>query len=212
MDKISLVNRALGFLGEEPITSWDKPHTKGGRILVSFYDQTRREVLRKYPWNFCETWTYIDKTVAPIFFYSDAYSLPQDYLRLLIVGDPSQDTRDYRILNQGSPEYRKVIALNNNGAAQLPIAYNCDIEQLSLWDPLACKVFALQLALDNAKAITGQDALVKLMNDLLSEELKDAAAVDGQEQSIRQHRFSNVQTERDYGTFGDTFTNVIGYS
>ena len=197
MDQITVINRALAFLGERPITNPDLPETPAGKHITDQFEQCRREVLRRYPWNFAETWAKINKTTSPSFGYPDAYSLPADFLRLLIVGDPFYDERDFRIMNQGAPEYRKVIALDNGAANQLQIVYTADVNLLSLWDPLAIKVFALWLALDAAKAVTGQDNHVKLLNELLSEELKDAVGVDGQEQSIRQHRFSFVQTERD---------------
>ncbi|MBX9688198.1 MAG: hypothetical protein K2X27_15930 [Candidatus Obscuribacterales bacterium] len=216
MDKRLVINRALSFLGERSITNPDAPETPSGKFMVDQFDQARREVLRRYPWNFAETWANCDRTTAPVFGYSDAYSLPPDFLRLLIVGDVvSNDdrNRNYRLLNQGSPDFRKVIALNNCGAPKLPIAYTADITLLSQWDSLAIKVFAIWLAMDAAKSITGEDSQVKTLNDLLSEELKDAVAVDGQEQPMRMQVFSNVQRERDYAQFGGEgfFTNVAGY-
>lgn len=214
MDKVTLINRALGFLGERSITNPDAPETPAGKHMVDMYDQCRREVLRRYAWNFAEVWSTCNITTAPPYKYDDAYSLPEDYLRLLWVGDPDYPTRDYRLLNQGSPNYRKVIALNNDGASTLQIAYSADISLLSMWDPLAIKVFALWLAVDAGKAVTGQDAHVKLLNDLLSEELKDAVGVDGQEQAVLMHVTSAVQDARDQAQYGDTsgWTVVEGYS
>lgn len=217
MDKLTVINRALFLIGERPITNPDSPETTAGKYFCDQFDQGRREVQRRYPWNFAERWAYVDKTTAPPFGYSDAYSLPADFLRLLIVGDVIYDddrNRNFRILNQGAPDYRKVIALNNSGASRLQIAYSADIELLSIWDPLAIKVFAIWLAMDASKGITGQDNNVKMLNDLLTEELKDAVAVDGQEQPMRQQVFSNVQRARDEAQFGagaNGWTNIVGY-
>ncbi len=213
MDKTTLINRALGFLGERPITNPDRPETPAGKNIVGSFDQCRREVLRRYPWNFAETWAAINKTTAPPWGYSDAYALPDDFLRLLIVGEPRFGDRiDFRMLNQGKPDYRKVIAIDNSGADTLQIAYTPDITLLSMWDPLALKVFALWLALDAAKGITGQDKQVQLLNELLTEELKDAVGVDGQEQALRKHEESAVQDARNQAEFGYTnWTNVAGF-
>lgn len=196
------MNRALYFLGESSIANPDAPETEPGKKLLQIFDQSRREVLRRYPWNFCETWALAQKTTAPIFGKTDAYALPADFLRLIWVGDPDNTRRDYRLINQGGGEYRRVIAINNGGKEDLQIAYNADITLLHLWDPLAIKVFALWLALDIAKGVTGQDGLVETINNLLTEELKDAVAVDGQEQAILHDRFSYVQDERDAAQFG----------
>lgn len=214
-DRVSVINRALGFIGERAISNPDAPETPAGKRITDAFDQCRQEVICRVPWNFAETWATCSITTAPPFGYTDAYSLPADCLRILIVGDPTQPLTDYRILNQGSPDYRKVIACNNAGKTTLPIAYNADITILSQWSPLALKVLAIWLALDAAKALTGQDELVKLLDELLTKELQDAVAVDGQEQPIRESRFSYVQEERDlanYGGNGYGWTNVVGYN
>lgn len=212
MDKITVLNRALGFLGERTIVNPDNPETLAGKHITSYFDQGRREVLRRYPWNFAESWIEIPKTTAPSMHFSDAYSLPQDFIRLLVVGDFDRPNRDYRMITQGAPDYRRVIALNNAGKDTLQIAYVPDIDLLSMWDPLALKVLALWLALDAAQAITGQDGKVQTINGLLTEELKDAVNVDGQEQAVRDVEWSAVQDARrsaNFGSFG--FTDVRGF-
>ncbi|MBS2008255.1 MAG: hypothetical protein JST01_14500 [Cyanobacteria bacterium SZAS TMP-1] len=208
MDKVRLINKALGHLGERKIQNPDAPETNAGKHMAAIYDESRREVGRRFPWNFNETWAYIDKTTAPPFGYSDAYALPEDFLRLLIVGDPRDDIKDYRLLNQGAPEYRRVVALNAGGADQIPFCYNADVPLLHLWDPLALKVLSLWMALDLAKSTTGQDGQVEMLNKLLSDELKDAYGVDGSEQSIRLYQFSEVEEERGLANYGYGFTNV----
>jgi hypothetical protein len=210
-DKTCCINRALAFLGERPITNPDSPDTPAGKHICDNFTQSRREVLRRYPWNFAEEWLELDKTNDPSFGYANAYALPANHLRVLWVGDPFESRRDYRILYQ-SAHQRKVIAINNDGASKLKFGQTSDIELISLWDPLAVKVFALWMALDAAKAVTGQDGHAKMLNDLLTEELKDAVGVDGQEQNVLRHNDSEVQRERDRATFGwSDFTNVSGY-
>lgn len=212
MDKLSIINRALGMIGETPVTSPEAPNTKAGKHLVSIFDQCRREILRRYPWNFSETWAEIDRTTAPPFYYSDAYALPASYLRLLWVGDIANPIRDYRLLNQGDPDFRRVIAMNNAGATKLKISYSADVTVYPLWDPLAIKAFALWMAMDAAKNVAGQTELVGLLSKQLTEELKDAVSVDAQEQAIREHTWSNVRDARTQAQFGLGFTNVEGYN
>ncbi|MBX9937655.1 MAG: hypothetical protein K2Y32_00295 [Candidatus Obscuribacterales bacterium] len=205
MDKLSIINRALGMIGCPPITSPEAPVSKEGKHLVGIFDQCRRELLRRYPWNFAEVWTEVERTTAPAFYYTDAYSLPPQFLRLLWVGDFERPLVDYRLLLQPEPDNRRVIACNNSSAPKMKIGYTADITLYPLWDPLAIKSFAIWLALDAAKNITGQDSQISSLLKLLSEELKDAVAVDGQEQAIREMTWSNVQNARDQAQFGAGF-------
>lgn len=209
-NKLSIINRGLGFLGERPITNPDAPDTPAGRHLADHFDECRQEVLRRYAWNFAETWGTANLTAAPAFGYSDAYSYPPDCLRIIWVGTIDDQNRNYRLLKQGT---ERVIATENSGASTLKLAYTADVTSYALWDPLARKVFALWLALDGAKSITGKAEYVKVVNDLLAEELKDAIGVDGQEQPLLRHDYnSSVQAARDMAQYADSgFLRVEGY-
>lgn len=218
-NKLAIINRALGLIGERSITNPDAPETPAGKHMVSIFDQCRREVLRRVPWNFAEVWKATDKTTTPDFGYADAYVLPSDFLRLLIVGyskpsssakPPLTSRRDYRLLYQPA-QTQRVIAIDNDGEVTLKIAYTADITVYSIWDPLAIKVLAVWMALDGAKAITGQNDLVKTLNALLTEELRDAAGVDGGEQAIMLHLESPVQTERSLAQYGDLLFTPVNF-
>ena len=211
-DEASVINRALRFLGERPISNPESPDTDSAKHIVEIFPQGRRELLRLYPWNFAEVWDEIDKTTAPKFGYSDAYALPATFLRLLWVLDPDQSTLDYRLLYQPAPDNRRVIALDNGGASKLKIGFGADVEILAHWEPLALKALSLWLALDACKGITGREKHVEMLNELLSETLKDAFGVDGSEQSIKRHVESYTQNERNRAQYGySAWTNVTGY-
>ena len=174
-------------------------------------------MLRTYPWNFAEVWAELGITTAPAFGYTNAYTRAADDLRLLMVidgrasnfsSDPLPTRRDFRLMTQGAPDYRKVIALDNNDASTLQIIYTADISLMSMWDPLAVEVFAIQLALNASKSITGQDGLGEFLNELLTEAWKDASGVDGQEQSINLYEESPTRSARNAAGSGDWFTPV----
>jgi hypothetical protein len=211
MDKLSVICRALGFLGEQPITNPDAPETPAGRYMADHYDESRREIIRRHPWNWAEVWKTAAKTTAPPFKFTDAYVYPADCLRLLIVGDLDESIRDYRIINQGSPEYRKVIACDNDGANTINLCYCADIEILSMWDPLALKCLSLFMAVDAAKYVTGQEKLAETLNGLLTEEWREAVAIDGQEQRIWKDEDSEVNQARQSANYAGGFTKVLGY-
>ena len=50
--KINIINRALGLLGAEFITTLTED-TKGARFSNELYDDTRDAVFRMHPWNCC---------------------------------------------------------------------------------------------------------------------------------------------------------------
>lgn len=210
-DLLSLINRSLFFIGEPPILNPDSPETVAGKKLAGSYVQSRRETIRRYPWNWSEVWGEATRVGDPPRGYKNAYAFPENFIRLLWVGDPKYSRRDYRLLRD-PVENRRIIAINNDDKATLPIGYSADVELLSDWDPLALKVLAIQMALDASKSVTGQDKYVALLNTLLTEELKDAAGVDGQEQAVLEQNQSDVQDARNAVNFGySSWTNVAGF-
>ena len=50
--KINIVNRALGLLGNEFITSLTED-TKAARFSNELFDDTRDSIFRLHPWNCC---------------------------------------------------------------------------------------------------------------------------------------------------------------
>lgn len=228
----ALVNRALGYLGEQKITNCDSPETPAGRLMVDNYSMCRREVLRRVPWNFAECWGALAyyKPAPTGFDYTDTYALPADYIRILdipgltpanLMGTTgtvysidysSDDTsiQDYRFIQMDGI---RLIALDNNTAATLNVAYICDVQNLTLWDPLALKVLSGWMAIDVAKGITGMDSLVMQLDKMLTYDLQDAAGVNGNEQRKRLHGYSKTKRERELASLGGTgfFTPVVGF-
>lgn len=239
----SLINRSLRLLGERPIQNVNSPETPAGKILVEAYPQCRKEVQRRCPCTFAEVWgfwKYFGPTPGtpsaavptpgegtfnlnqPQFDYQDSYLLPPDYIRIIdIPGLVSQSgingrggtLVDYRFINAGAPGFQRLIALDNNTAPTLAVAYVTDVELLSSWDSLTLKVLADWLALDSAKAITGQESIVKELGDMLTIDLQDAVGVSGNEQPKHESRFSRIARDRETAFLGNVswFTPVQGY-
>lgn len=92
--KIDIVNRALGFLGAEFISSLTED-TKAARFANQLYDDTRDAVFRSHPWNCCikrATFSLLSST--PNFYFSYQFQLPNDFLRMV---RPEDDTVEYKI-------------------------------------------------------------------------------------------------------------------
>lgn len=237
----SLVNRSLRLLGERPIQTIANPETPAGRILVDAYDDCRREVQRRCPCTFAEMWTFWEYAgptptvpgAVPTtggtfsanqmpFDYADTYTIPDNYIRLIDIPGLTPQSglsfqhnsiTDFRFINAGPPDFQRLIALDNNASETLPVCMIVDVPLLSRWDPLTRKVLSTWLALDQAIAITGKQAIAQGLVEMLKCDLQDAIGVSGNEQPKHESRFSRVARDRELSFLGGTswFTSVSGY-
>tara|TARA_B000000460_G_scaffold239760_1_gene204651 strand:+ start:661 stop:1266 length:606 start_codon:yes stop_codon:yes gene_type:complete len=92
--KTDIVNRALGYLGAEFITSLTED-TKAARFANEMYDDTRDCVFRMHPWNSCIKRVNLGLTsTTPVYYFKYEFQLPADWLRLV---RPEDDTIEYKI-------------------------------------------------------------------------------------------------------------------
>lgn len=101
-DRISICNTALGFLGVDPISSFEDGSVQAD-LCARVYEQCVREMLEDHPWNFAEATDELTKDagrVRPDFAYS--YTLPVKYIsaRFLMTPDGRQSRYPYRISNE----------------------------------------------------------------------------------------------------------------
>ena len=77
---VSISNRALTFLGAQPITSLDDD-TKEARACKRMFEQSRNQVLRGHPWNFAMKRVELAAdTTSPVWGKTNAFSWPSDCL------------------------------------------------------------------------------------------------------------------------------------
>lgn len=101
-DRIAICNTALGFLGVDPISSFEDGSVQA-TLCARTYEQCVREMLEDHPWNFAEAAQALtqDATrVRPDFAYS--YTLPTGYVaaRFLMDGNGRPSRCSYRISNE----------------------------------------------------------------------------------------------------------------
>lgn len=81
-DQLSLCNRALMAVGNEPLASLAQ-NDKPGRLVRALWPQLRDELLASHPWNFAITRTSLAALeAAPAWDYARAFGLPADCLRV----------------------------------------------------------------------------------------------------------------------------------
>ena len=174
--KTGIANLTASLLKVDAVTSIDPPDTgsKFAKKAAQWFDEARREVLSDHIWNFAETETNIaESATAPTAgMYSAKYPLPDDYVRIVWVGDEEWPEKNYKIKNNH-------IYINASGS--LEIGYIYDHEDLTKWTPNFINLLARKLAVYLAYDMTGNRSMVETMKQEYNDKLLEAKGVDGQE-------------------------------
>jgi len=165
---VSISNRALTFLGAQPITSLEDD-TKEARACNRMFEQSRDQVLRSHAWNFAvKRASLAANTTAPIWEYTNAFDWPSDCLRVI----------ECNTLEEWAIEGRSIVS---NAAAPLEIIYISEVTDPTLFDALFVETYALRLAADIAYEITASQQILSNMEELYRRKIADARVVDAQE-------------------------------
>ena len=202
---IHIANLALDRLGIAPITSIATPTTTTEDIVARHYDPTRRELLRKYIFNFSKKYAVLtaDATKTPAFGFSTAFLLPNDFIRLLALGDVTINGDTPAWLYDMSEGYIFTDAADSTDGG-LNLNYIFDATTVAKYDPLFVRLFTLQLAANMAYKFTLKPSLVQGIIQELVDVAASAAAVSGQEKPPRRITRSKW---RDVRRTGSRFTD-----
>jgi hypothetical protein len=192
--KTDICNLASDLLSGSTIQDIDNPTTANESLFERWYDQCRKKVLREHPWNFAaKRATVAASSVAPAFGYTVAFSLPNDFIRLLTVenSDGTQyNTADFQV---ESHEGVKSILLSTD-ATILYIRYIYDIETVTNFDPMFIQYLAYDIALAVAFKMTESNSDVARVEGLQKQQGAMARAISGQERPpTRVQRSKNRQ-------------------
>ncbi len=170
----SIANAALTHLGERRIEDLNEIG-KTASILNDKYGETRDELLRLHVWNFATKRVQIaaDAT-APLWGFSNQYTLPADCLRLVEVSN--SENYDYRV------EGRKILT---DLGSPLSILYTRQVTSPIEMDVLFRQALAALLAAEVAESITGDNTKVDGLRRLALSKIREAKAPDGQESAPR---------------------------
>jgi len=165
---VSICNRALTWLGAEPITDL-VDDTKEGRACNRIYEQARDQTLRDHPWNFAlKRVSIAADTTAPIWEYTNAYSWPTGCLRIIEVNT----TEEWAV------EGQKIVS---DQAAPLEIVYIDKVTDPTLFDAKFVEAYAARIASDLAYDLTANAALASTAETQYLRRLAEARLVDAQE-------------------------------
>lgn len=194
---IDICNLALDELKQPPINSIVAPVQNTEFICKRWYDQSRREALRAHPWKFATIRKILtpDPSATPPFGYAYAYNLPDDYIRLVTLGDDylADFPRDFEIENN------QILAPSGSvttDSTSLDIRYVRDYTQVGKMDPLFIKYFVLKMAV----SMSNKFSISRQTKTDLKEDFKDiemeAKAVNGQDRKPKRIQVSRILTKR----------------
>ena len=164
---VSICNQALIALSANLITSITSSQ-KEAQLCNAVYDMSRRELLRKHPWNFAVKRQELAQSVtAPISDFLYQYTLPADCLRVLEVS--TQQT--YKIEGRSLLTNEQTIFLR----------YIYDNQNPSTYDDAFVNVLSTFLAYKIAYAITQSPSQRADLWELFSRQLTSAKYIDATE-------------------------------
>lgn len=169
---VAICSQALLMLGDKPISSFDE-NTDRALVAANLYPTIRNYLLRSHPWN-CATKRVVlsPDTSAPAFGFAYRFRQPDDWMRTLQVGQYDTQVMDFRhesgwFLSDEAVFYLRYIWRN---------------EDESTWDALLIHAAVLSMRQVFAYPITASGTLEELVTTVVRNVLKEARAVDGQDQ------------------------------
>ena len=208
MPKVSapedICNLSLDLLKQSPLVNITTPTMPVEYIFQRWYDTERQAALRAHPWKFAITRVTLtpNPTTVPAFGYTYAYDLPNDFIRMVSLGDDYLgDMRMEHVLENGqilTPSGSTEAFPNVAGVdvKTLFLRYVYDCADLTKFDSLFVKYFALQMAVDLSTKFGISAALGTRLEGEFEKIDTMAKSVNGQDAPIKRIQQSKILTKR----------------
>jgi hypothetical protein len=196
---VDICNLALDRCGQRSISSITAPTTEVEEICARQYDSTLSEILRRYVFNFAKKYAVltVSGTKVPAFGYTSAYALPNDFVRLLTLGDITVNDDVEPGLYDLSEGF---IFTDVASAGSLKMTYiHTASTIISKWDPLFVRLLVLHLAANLAFKLSLKNSMIQAIRDDAADVALAAAAVAGQEKPPRRIERSKMIGARNRG-------------
>ena len=194
---INICSNALLRIGADPINAFTDGNSANeiarGRLCQNLWPSVRDSLLRSHPWNCAvKRLKLAPLSAAPAFNYTKQFQLPADWLRTLDINDVPTNDYDFRM------EGGKILVNTDT----LNLRYIFRNEEPSSWDALLVECAELLMAGAIAYPITKSMSLKQELRAEAARLLKQARAVDGQEESqqtfgdspLLNSRYANIYT------------------
>ena len=172
-----LANIALGHIGVARISDFGEPSPSAEAVRLH-WDLTRQACLRGRHWNFAvkrETLSRLED--APVFGFSYAFHLPDDYLLALSINGKEAGT------GEATHEIEGRLMLTDEEAVQLK--YVRDVLDSTGWDSSFSEFFTATLAAKVAPVLSNSQSMAADMLQLAARKRLDAMGPDNLESRPR---------------------------
>jgi hypothetical protein len=168
---VSICSNALLMNGAQTISSFGD-NTERARQCANLYPTVRDYVLSSHPWNCCMKRVQLspDETY-PAYDWTYQFTLPADFLRILAVGESGAE--DPYVIEDGK-------ILTDAGLLNLRYVYRNDNE--AKWTSLLVMAVTLAMRSVLAYPVTQSTSLEQLITQSIQPILKQARAIDSQDQ------------------------------
>ena len=169
---VDICNSALNALGASTIISLTE-NSKNARLCNQRYEPVRDAVFRSHPWNCLQKRVELAKdTTAPVFEFSNAYTLPADSLRILKSENSNLSNNEkFRI------EGKKLLTNEDT----IKILYVAKITDTTQYDTSLIETLSAKLAAELCYPITQSSTLMDRMFSIYENKLKEARFNDATE-------------------------------
>lgn len=150
-DAIRICSRALVFLGEEPLASFEEAGT-AAVVAAANYEATTDMLLASHPWHWNRVTVRLAANadaISPAMGYSGAYTLPVPCFKIVVPFASGQEVHDWDV--QGG-----VLYLDAGPDEVVELRYHGRVDE-SLFPPAFATALAYQLAAEFAVPISGDE-------------------------------------------------------
>lgn len=195
----NILNTALARIGStERVTSIDDTSSNSAKRAVAYWDQLRRLLLARHPWNFAIKRAELNEAgTAPAFGWERQFAVPGDCVRWL---PPTLGDKDYY---DGEREGDYILT---NAMAPLPVRYIADATDVTKWSAGFVAAMEIALAAYLTSPVTESVALMQYMGNAADDAVRLGKRIDGLEtgrtkrQPVRaQSAWLNARNRGSYG-------------
>ncbi len=196
MSAVQICNEALQNIGATPITSLSEDSPNAIECNLR-YDTARQALLRMHPWNFAMKRAALNKEVStPAFNFSNQFTLPSDFLKLVMTGEEERYTSSYGIGYSSTFQESGVVngvgadnykiegrkLLTNN--ASVGIIYVADATDAQQFDSTFRQLLARYLGALISYKVVGSKSERDSQLGIFEKELSEYQSIDSQEGGI----------------------------
>ena len=202
--RIDVVNRALTWMGEQPITSLEDD-SNNALIMKTNYNLSRDSLLELHEWSFAMfEWIPAEDTTPPLWNAAHKFRIPADLLRITTVepnrvgGGPLYVYNDNRHTIGRRPQADYVVEsgfiVTNEDA--IVIRGIRKMEDEGSFSNLFCDALSARLAMDTCFAFTESAVKWNAMSALYQVKVKEAKTRDGLQGSSQRIRNRSLDNAR----------------